>query len=105
MFTFSAPALVCISASESRVNGCTIIVELPTAIMAVLLKPVDTIVFCATSAPDRAGTNTEEPARFNCTSPENSRIIPFSAQRYAEITPNITTAHKTFFMPSSFSTT
>jgi hypothetical protein len=101
MLTFSAPALVCISASESRVKGCTMIVELPTAIMAVLLKPVDTIVFCATSVPDWAGTNAEEPAVFNCTSPENSRITPLSAKRDAEITPNITAVQNIFFMPSS----
>jgi hypothetical protein len=72
----SAPEELCISARDRRVNGRTVITVLPTAITAVLLKPVDTMVFRATESPALAAIKSFDPARFNCTSPDKSRITP-----------------------------
>jgi hypothetical protein len=98
---FSVPAELCISARVRRVRGRTVITVLPTAITAVPLKPVDTIVFRETLSPARAATKAAAPAGFNSTSQVNSRITPvveFCAKMPHTTKLNIKTTQKVFFI-------
>jgi hypothetical protein len=94
---FSVPAAALISASVRRVSGRTVIVLLPTSIIAVLLKPVDTTVSWATLPPTEAELNAVLPALFSSTSPFNSRIIPYWAKAYRAVPIN-STVKNIFFM-------
>jgi hypothetical protein len=73
-------------------------VELPTLITAVLLKPVETMVSAATTSPVFAGIKEAALAGFNSTVPENSEITPLWAKAQKAAPASSRVMHKVLFI-------